>query len=139
MTGLAAREHSIFINAFSYTLSVGVVNRLVEADESIDLLIVAAGVSVAAWSCDRLAHELAQQAVHIEGSALEGPVRLINFLTSTAAALLIQFISTCVGRWCLLLPTNEASFATSAAIAFVGVCLLWLLDAAMHAQRPKVT
>ena len=139
MAGFAAREHSIFINAFSYTLSVGVVNRLVETDESIDLLIVAAGVSVAAWSWDRLAHELEAQTVHMEGSALEGPVRLINFLTSTAAALLIQFISTCVGRWCLLLPTNNASFATSTAIALVGVCLLWLLNAAMHTQRTKIT
>ena len=128
--------YNAFVSSFSYTLAITTVNRIVDSDGP-DLLVIAGTAGLLTVLVSLVDRELSRALADIEQHSdqsgqrhlldlVEGPLQLMLHITTTAAAVLVQFVSTAVGRWVLELD-SAARLDTGLPTVLVGTSLLWLL------------
>ena len=121
-----------FLTAFSYTLAITTVDRLIESGDH-DLLILSAAVGISIFLIRIAKNEIlsvdaqlkqANLAPHIQ-TLIKGPVNLLVFLLETTIRVLIQFLSTTLGRWAIML--SGASTLAIIPTVLIGTALIFLL------------
>lgn len=128
--------YGAFESSFSYTLAITTVNRIVDEDGP-DLLIIAstAALLTALVSLFDQAITHALRDVHATArdtrerhvlDLVEGPLQLLLHLSTTATSVLVQFISSALGRWVLELD-GARRLDTGIPTVLMGTSLLWLL------------
>lgn len=143
-TGAYGQMYAAFVSSFSYTLAITTVNRIVSSDGP-DLLIIAAATSILMAIVALADRELARALADIHQASqntnqhhvldiVEGPLQLLLHLTNTASAVLVQFVSSAIGRWVLQLGSSQ-TLETSVPTVLLGVSLLWLLGMSLGLVR----
>ena len=126
--------YTTFVNAFSYTLAISTVNSMVDTGGH-DLLVLATAVGLAILLISkvetevRLLHSSLQnpQSKHFN-ELLDGPIRMTLFLLTTSISVLVQFLSSALGKWAIDIAGTTTTTVIPTVI--VGTSLLWLLGAA---------
>lgn len=129
-----------FLTAFSYTLAITTVDRMVESGDH-DLLILSAAVGLSIFlvrfakdeieGAERALKE-ANLAPHVE-SLIHGPVKLLVFLLQTATQVLVQFLSSSLGRWAIMLSGSSAVAIIPTVL--IGTALIFLLGTSTGLMR----
>ncbi|MGB0678746.1 MAG: hypothetical protein ACPGUV_03695 [Polyangiales bacterium] len=129
------KMYGAFESSFSYTLAITTVNRIVDGDGP-DLLIIAATAALLTVLVSLVDRELGRALADVSVSAsggqrhvldlVEGPLQLLLHLTNTATSVLVQFVSSALGRWVLELDGAQR-LDTGIPTVLVGTALLWLL------------
>ena len=127
-----ARLYQTFLNAFSYTLAVSTVGDLVRSGGH-DLLVLAAAVALMVVFLGKMAQEIKGGLDLLQKSPgqthlyqlVAGPARMVLFLITTASSVLVQFLSTALGRWAIELAGHTTT--TLIPTVMIGTALLWLL------------
>ena len=134
--------YATFVHAFSYTLAIEAVQQLVESGGH-DLLVLASVVAILLVLVKLLRSEVDAAFKRLQASPsqwqhtyelLEGPTQMFIFLLQTSEQVLIQFMSTSLGRWAISLAGS--SVATVVPTFALGTALLWLLGASTGLAAP---
>ena len=130
----AGALYTTFVNAFSYTLAISTVDRMVDTGNH-DLLVLAAATALGITLLTRIRDEVevvhdnlkAPETRHIN-QLTDGPLRMLLFMLSTSVSVLVQFLSSALGKWAIDIAGTTT--ATVIPTVVVGTALLWLLGAA---------
>lgn len=127
--------YQTFVNAFSYTLAITTVNKLVETGGH-DLLVLAGAVGLTIVLLSRILAELKKARQVLEENnghlkiVLKGPLEMTLFLITTAISVLVQFLSSALGQWSITLAGSEVD--TIVPTVIIGTSLIWLLGASSN-------
>lgn len=135
----ASDVYASFISAFTFTLAVTTVDNIVQAN-SYNLIVLAMTMLVATCLLTgsilgmlQLRESLLVPGVSPSNQLLLGPTHLILFLIQTARSIAVHFMSTVIGRWVLLLNTDDTDPDSLIPTIVIGMSLLWLLGRAAGA------
>lgn len=135
----AAEIYGSFISAFTFTLAVTTVDKMVKSSArnliviALTMFVIVTILSFAIVGVKRFV--AAVDGKTSSGRLVLGPAALVLFLVSTGRGIAVHFMSTLIGRWVLSLADNntETTLISLMPTITIGMSLVWLLGKAVGA------